>query len=634
MGSSASKGRHSGTNIDQKIVSIPHQHSNEHINALVKGLSTLRKTSTLCDVTLSVNETEKGPLNKYHAHRCVLAASSVYFREKLGVSSAEFDEEQPPTPESKTTPRNDVTTDDVTIDFPISHKAMETVLQYIYSAVLESDPRDIPNVVEAAVKLGIDSLKRRCIAEIQSGFQLEYFQRILKLSEQLDLSELKDFALRKTIGQFDEFVDTHCFLALTETDMQELVNHRKGVLSNECVIPELQMFNSILKWSTKDTKERKESTLKLLKCLHYAKIPQSSLTNYVLTQDIVMQDKELLTMIEGLIGEDKKKILQRLKKQMSTTAQPSDKNGGIGDGNSPLHSYVIVTGGRLYDQFTAQIQVLNHKDQTWKELTRLPSTLCHHSVAVVGNVLYVAGGEDTAITGVKGLASLWAYYPMKNEWETLPDMIQGRAHFYMSAQEQCLVVVGGKSSNVVRNSVEKFSILTKKWEFAAVLKQPRYSHAGSSYKHDLYVSGGVVRKSSTQDMLKYNIATNHWVAVAKMKCARSCHTMAAVRDRIYVFGGENETQGVIQHVATAIECYTPQCDQWHKVAQKTISQCDKESACTELDGLVYLVGGCKTNVTDHRIDTASYNPESDTWATQPKLPRRLRGAACAVLALK
>uniref|UniRef100_H2ZL74 Uncharacterized protein n=1 Tax=Ciona savignyi TaxID=51511 RepID=H2ZL74_CIOSA len=212
-------------------------------------------------------------------------------------------------------------------------------------------------------------------------------------------------------------------------------------------------------------------------------------------------------------------------------------------------------------------------------------------------------------------------------------MIQGRAHFHLSAHDHWLVAVGGKSSHVVRNSVEKYSIQTKKWEFAAVLKQPRYSHAGSNYKHDIYVSGGVVRKNSTTDTLKFNLATNHWVPVAQMKCPRSCHTMTAVRDRIYVFGGETEINGVVQNVCTAIECYTPQCDQWHKVAQKSSFHCDKECAITELAGLIYLVGGCKTNVTDHRNDVGSYNPESDTWKVQPKLPRRLRGAACAVLAL-
>uniref|UniRef100_H2ZL69 BTB domain-containing protein n=1 Tax=Ciona savignyi TaxID=51511 RepID=H2ZL69_CIOSA len=258
MGSSGSKGRPSqGSNFDQRVVSVPHQHSNEHVNSLVKGLSTLRKNTALCDITLCANETEKGPEVKYQAHKCVLAASSSYFRDKLGVKG--FDEKLPTTPERKTTPRNEPNepATSIKLDFTLSNKAMESVLKYIYSAVLDADPQDVPSVVEAAVKLGIDSLKRRCIAEIQTGFQLEYFQRILKLSDDLGISELKDFALRKVIGKFDEFVDTQCFLSLTEADMQELVNHRKGVLSNSCVIPELQMFNGILKWSNVDIKDRK-----------------------------------------------------------------------------------------------------------------------------------------------------------------------------------------------------------------------------------------------------------------------------------------------------------------------------------------------------------------------------------------
>jgi len=60
------------------------------------------------------------------------------------------------------------------------------------------------------------------------------------------------------------------------------------------------------------------------------------------------------------------------------------------------------------------------------EVTRLPTTLAYHAVAAVDNALYVCGGEDSAIAGVRGLMSLWSFDPSENQWESLADMQQGR----------------------------------------------------------------------------------------------------------------------------------------------------------------------------------------------------------------
>lgn len=42
----------------------------------------------------------------------------------------------------------------------------------------------------------------------------------MDLSERLDLPEVRDFALRRTIEEFDQFVDSKAFYNLTEKELQ------------------------------------------------------------------------------------------------------------------------------------------------------------------------------------------------------------------------------------------------------------------------------------------------------------------------------------------------------------------------------------------------------------------------------
>ncbi|XP_076819054.1 kelch-like protein 14 isoform X2 [Clavelina lepadiformis] len=509
MGSNASKTRRVSSSVDDtRILSIPHQHSNEHINLLVEGLVSLRDNCTFCDAIICAFDPDSKEQRKHYTHKCVLAASSGYFREKLGATlPADACSSTMESPVSNETSQTDTATNTSTVilDFPIRTAALEVVLKYMYSAVLDSRLELIPDVLEAAMKLKIASLKRRCLFEIQKEFRLEYFQRIYRLSCQLGISELRDFTLEQAIEKFDLFVDTACFLELTGAEMQELANHRSGFLPNTSVIPELQLFDAILIWEAHNHPDRKDSALKLLKCVHYQKIPQSTLSGYVLTHDIVNKDKELLCIIESILGVDKKRILRRLKEKHNPSTHQL-AGGDHGDGVAVTRPAVLVTGGRLYDQLTAQIQELNPKDGSWKEITRMPVTLSHHSVAVKNNVLYVAGGEDTAMAGVRALTSMWSYDPSKNEWETLPDMLHGRAFFCFASLNEHLIAVGGKSSKVIRTSVEKYCILSRRWEFSHCLKQPRFAHAGCVYKHHLYVTGGVVKKSSKVQLGRQPVA--------------------------------------------------------------------------------------------------------------------------------
>lgn len=200
--------------------------------------------------------------------------------------------------------------------------------------------------------------------------------------------------------------------------------------------------------------------------------------------------------------------------------------------------------------------------------------------------------------------------------------------------KDCIYAVGGRSNKTLRSSVEKYCTISRKWEFVASLKLQRYSHAGANLRNNtIFISGGVVKKMSSNTLMKYESGSLQWQNLEPMRSCRSNHAMAAVKDRIFVFGGEIEKQGISQPVDVALECYTLQCDQWHTISEKMNFPNEKECACVTMDGFVYLIGGCRGNLTDHRNDVSRYDPDTDTWKQEAKMIRKFRGAGCAVLSL-
>nr|XP_039272963.1 kelch-like protein 13 [Styela clava] len=624
----------------EKTLSMPFANTKEHVSAMLQSLSSFQRNNEFCDLKLQVVDKETRQQKTCFVHKCILAACSGYCKEKL-----EADKQPGESGTKEVIPSgtaNQLTKDNqliLSIEFPIPGRIVDLVIKYLYTADLDLKVKDIPDVLEAAVRLKIPSLKKHCVWGLHNGYIIDFFRPILQLSEELELTDIREFVLRRTIEKFDDFVDSIIFVQLTEKEIQILVDNRRGCVSDGVVIPEVEMFNGILKWEKHNHKEREEYARQLLRHLHYHKIPKTTLSGYVITHELVSGDKQLMTSIEEVLGADKKKILQRLRQRTLSQGHEdgNELNGDImssnGSGDGPVfptQPCLLVCGGRLFDQMSAQ--VLQLSGNSWHEVSRIPTVLSHHGATVIDNSLYIAGGEDTTISGCHSIPNLWKYDPHpRHEWTVQPDMNHSRSFFHLDSLNDYLFVFGGRSGKIVRSSVEKFNVAAKRWEFVASLKTPRHSHAGCAHKNMLYVNGGIVGKHSSVDMLRLDAIANHWTTMSPMRCARSRHSMTPVRDRIYVIGGEDDSLGVTRSSSIAIECYTPEYDQWHSVALKIPVQSDGEFGCTELDGHIFVAGGCKSQLAEHRAEVSSYDPEEDRWEVKPKLPRRLRGSTCVVL---
>lgn len=127
----------------------------------------------------------------------------------------------------------------------------------------------------------------------------------------------------------------------------------------------------------------------------------------------------------------------------------------------------------------------------WSELVPMPTGRSHHCVAVMGNFLFVVGGEMEHATGrTCAVRTACRYDPRGNRWTEIAPMKACREHFVLGALGQYLYAVGGRNElRQVLPSVERYCPKRNKWIFVQPFDRSLSCHAGCVADNLLWVSG-------------------------------------------------------------------------------------------------------------------------------------------------
>lgn len=127
----------------------------------------------------------------------------------------------------------------------------------------------------------------------------------------------------------------------------------------------------------------------------------------------------------------------------------------------------------------------------WSELAPMPTGRSHHCVAVMGNFLFVVGGEVEHATGrTCAVRTACRYDPRGNCWTEIAPMKACREHFVLGALGQYLYAVGGRNElRQVLPSVERYCPKRNKWMFVQPFDRSLSCHAGCVADDLLWVSG-------------------------------------------------------------------------------------------------------------------------------------------------
>lgn len=154
----------------------------------------------------------------------------------------------------------------------------------------------------------------------------------------------------------------------------------------------------------------------------------------------------------------------------------------------------VFRANGIYDD-KADHYVFNLDSQQWSRAADLPTPRNHPGATVIGNKMYVIGGQVGHKEETGNIGTVEAYDFKTNTWESLPDMPSPRGHILAStlAKGPFVFVVGGSENGVPSRSSSAVSVLdtrNNKWHILTTLPAGRKSVVAGFVGDDLYVATG------------------------------------------------------------------------------------------------------------------------------------------------
>lgn len=198
------------------------------------------------------------------------------------------------------------------------------------------------------------------------------------------------------------------------------------------------------------------------------------------------------------------------------------------------------------------------KNASWEMVAKLNQSRNGHAVAVVGGKLYAAGGMAGDATSTV-LASVEAFDPTSNRWETLTSMSVRRCYMGLVGYRNSLYAIGGLSSSGAGGikqavaSIERFDVDAGVWRMLAPLPEPRDKLAATATPLGIYVLGGCASKQCdtlldsvllftppTRSSTTRTIASNdkgNWTTAPSLPASNAWFGAASMGDALYAVGG-------------------------------------------------------------------------------------------------
>ncbi|KAK1169379.1 kelch-like protein 34 [Acipenser oxyrinchus oxyrinchus] len=569
--------------------------SRTHGETVLTQYQRLREEQLLFDIVLVADGTE------FPAHRSLLACSSDYFRVLF----------KGYTRESKAS---------VIHLQVVSSTGLHHVLDFIYTSWLSLSPETLEDTLEAAGYLQVTEAIGICSQYITNNLSLENCCFFANVASR--------FGLRDALSAANRYISRNlcrlpqCSLD-SETQLDLNPESMMAVVGSDDMprVTELQLLVLVLEWLKNNPLSVVHNNL-LLGKIRYGLIPVEELTN-LYSQNEVLQTAYIKSLVLNAMRYHSLSRQQPLNQCTQSTVR------------TQRSQIILIGGGTLRDGLVGEVLAFNPYLKTFRAITDLKRKVQNHCVCVVGNFLYVLGGEVVQVNDNEKLATtlvtnqVCRYDPRFNKWLETAGMIEKRARFSCCTVEDNIFAIGGSSGiNSLHSSVEVYDINTDKWEKVRDLPQKMHGHACTVYKDTIYISGGMHEnhRESSKEVYSFNLLDGLWKKRAAMSIARFGHQMATMKEKIFAFLGMYEP-------FCDIERYDPVENQWTRLRPVLYDRFCYGMAV--MDSSVLMIGGKKWHNSQELAtqNVIEYDVDRDSWKEVCKLPCPLYGLQCAVLQL-
>ena len=510
---------------------------------LMKRLNIQRKQDYLCDITLVSKDN-----SKFKAHRNVLSAASPYF-DKLLQSNMKENREG------------------IVRFEEISGSVLEDVLEFIYIGTVEVTQENAEELIAAGNYLIIPGLKTASGRFLEREMSHINCISTFYLAEKYECDELITncrLFIHKNIvavAKLDEF------LLLQAKEIERWISSDEITVNEEA-----DVFKIILDWVNHRKSERKTVFEELFGHVRLGFLSRDCLED-VVTNELVRENSACVKLVmdaamkmatfldeDHLLqsprkGQEIRVIVARGGKYTFCYIPEEDLWKRLPDGLKDKNA-----NSNQMIKFRDQLFIFGRNEDTerydpafnvWSELN-----LYRDSAKLV-----VLKGEIYAVKVESRNTIMEKYNAKRCTWETLISSCEGfRENACVIAAGSHLYLFGGKIPfrEVYVVKAERFDTVKNKWEEIADMQEGRSCAFGVATENKIFVTGGLRNGTRLKTCEIYNISTNEWQLVANLNVPRFHGSMVCLNGKLYVLGGVNyRNQGEL-----SVECFDPANDQW------------------------------------------------------------------------
>ncbi|XP_021967648.1 ring canal kelch homolog [Folsomia candida] len=538
-----------------------HLYENQsHFGKAFGMLDTLRKNSSLCDVTLIAEELE------IPAHRMILAACSPYFY-AMFTSFEEKDKEK------------------VKI-LGVEPTSLQILVTYVYTGQISISEDNVQTLLPAANLLQLHDVKEACSDFLKSQI---HPSNCLGIRAFADLHGCLDLlTATETFIEFNfaDVVEGEEFLSLNVQEVIALISSDKLTTSEETV------FESVLNWINYDHEGRREHVPTLMENVRLPLLSQDYLLHRVDEEPLL----RLNPTCKDLLIEALKFHLLRGEQKATFSSPRTKPRQPIG-----LPKVLLVVGGQAPKAIRC-VESYDFKDERWRLLPDMPSRRCRAGLAVVHNKVYAVGGFNGSLR----VKTVDIFDPQTGKWTTGPPMNARRSTLGVAVLNHKIYAIAGFDGTTGLNTAELFDPVRGDWQTISSLSTRRSSVGVGVLNGMVYAVGGYdgASRQCLSSVERYDAELDSWTTVAEMSARRSGAGVGVLENVLYAVGGHD---GPI--VRKSAEKFDLVSNKWTSVAE--MSTCRRNAGVVALGGYLYVVGG--DDGTCNLSSVEVYDPKTDSW---------------------
>ncbi|XP_072259246.1 kelch repeat and BTB domain-containing protein 3 [Pyxicephalus adspersus] len=453
-----------------------------HGQQILTVLQSFREQGVFFDFTINVKD-EVIP-----CHRCVLAASSDFFRAMFEVNMKERDGGS------------------VTIS-NLSPETVKAFLDYAYTGKAEITDSNVDMYFQMSSFLQVPLLAKACSDFLIKMIDVHNCLQLLSISDSYGSTRLFHRALQFALQHFSLLTQSLDFLELNVGVLE------KCLQADELNVPDEELvLTALLAW-TKHCLEKRERFLpELISKVRLHQLSPSTLQRILVSEEQLLKSTNCLSTIHSAI-----KCIEH--------------SGGLyPDARISTTEKYIFVHKTVEDGNTQYTFCYNIKTDKWMELPQVHIIdLPGSSLSSYGEKIFITGGctgnccravrLHIAESHHEATDQTWCYCPVSNNYYLVPPMRKPRTmHTSVMALNQ-LFVIGGKTKGAqdIRSllDVEAYNPLTKEWKTVGYLPRGIYYPEASACNSVIYVLGSEVEitdafNPSLDCFFQYNAETNQW----------------------------------------------------------------------------------------------------------------------------